>query len=184
MKIAFSLKLTRVNKKLIARTILKFTNQHLYYKDYKMIQERNKWIINVWHTSEAGGFFDNVKGINYNIPWGHTGLGVIHVFIHNSSNLYRMLEGMSVITHELAHAILYIYYKKRRYTLQHNENYAGFNGKKGQRRNFFSGYVHDQLAEKKTRSFSVWQYSPRKKKVTFKVVDIQDVTNSRRKRKI
>ncbi len=183
MKIAYSAKLSNVNQNLISRTILQFTNEHIYNKDYQMINERNQWVINLWHTSEAEGFFEDMTGINYNMPWGHTGKKVIHVFIHNSKNLYKVMEGMSVLTHELAHALLYIYYKSKRYTLKHNENYSGFNGRAGQQRNFASGFVHDQLAEGKIRDFSVWQYSPTKKKITFKVVDIRDVTNSRNKKK-
>jgi len=167
---------------LINRVIYKFTNEHIYYREHTKHVARNQWTIKLLHTSEARGFFEDMRGINYTIPWGHTGNKEVTIFMHNSKDLRKFMENMSVLTHELAHMLLYIYYPGRRYTLRNNENYSGFNGRRGQQRAFASGYVHDQLAEGKTRDFTVYQYVPKHQRIRFKVVDLREVTNSRNRR--
>ena len=184
MDILYSGQLTNVNMALINRVIYKFTNEHIYYKDYQKHQARNEWTVKLLHTSEARGFFEDVTGINYNIPWGHTGNKEVTIFMHNSKDLRKFMENMSVLTHELAHMLLYIYYPGKRYTLRNNENYSGFSGRRGQQRAFASGYVHDQLAEGKVRDFTVYQYVPRHQRIRFKVVDLREVTNSRNRRMV
>ena len=125
-------------------------------------------------------FHPNVNGfLSATMPHGITGWQEVNVFIKDSNGYgLIVLQNASVITHELAHMILMVYYPDRIVKMRHND----FHGKAGDSRKFFSSEVHDRVAESRVRPFK-YPISRWRKKM-FIGVDIEDLVNTRNKNRI
>ena len=175
MEITFTT--NRIDKRLYEQLILYYIYEHYNFKDYKRLQEQDKWKIEIKKTSDfKTSFYNNTAKqdqLDYSLPHGVTGLGKVTCYVQDNNNDMYTMQNMTVICHELAHMILMIYYPDVLVKQRHDDYY----GRAGDDRKFFSSEVHDRIVEGKTKIFN--------RKITlFKTfrfigVDISDITNTR-----
>jgi len=181
MNIEFKTK--HINKKLYQRMILNYIYSHYHHLDYTRYMEQDKWVIKIQDVKDFDvSFYHSATqqdSLDYSIPHGVTGQGDIICYITDSENPLNMLQNMNVICHELAHMILMIYYPNKLV----EQRYDDFYGKKGTQRKFFSSEVHDRVVEGRVKQFEIRNGFTRRK-VKYVGVDIGDITNSRRQRRI
>jgi hypothetical protein len=179
MEINFETK--HLDKKLYQRMILHYIYEHYSYTDHTRLIAQDKWKIIIKPVTAFDNSFyhgSNTDTLDYSIPHGVTGLGDITCYLTDSSNPLIRLQNMSVICHELAHMILMIYYPDA----ITKQRYDDFYGKAGTDRKFFSSEVHDRVAEGRVKQFTY----PLKRfqRIKYVGVDISDLTNSRKERRI
>ncbi len=179
MEIAFETK--HLDKNLYSRMILHYIYEHYSYTDHTRLQEQDKWKIVIKDVKSFDNTFyngSNTDNLDYSIPHGVTGLGDVTCYLTDSTNPLVRLQNMSVICHELAHMILMIYYPDA----ITKQRYDDFYGKTGTDRKFFSSEVHDRVAEGRVKQF---KYPlNRFRRIKYVGVDIEDITNSRKVRRI
>ncbi|MBC8430230.1 MAG: hypothetical protein H8D92_02400 [Pelagibacteraceae bacterium] len=179
MEIAFETK--HLDKNLYSRMILHYIYEHYSYTDHERLREQDKWKINIKDVKSFDNTFyngSNTDNLDYSIPHGVTGLGDVTCYLTDSTNPLVRLQNMSVICHELAHMILMIYYPDA----ITKQRYDDFYGKTGTDRKFFSSEVHDRVAEGRVKQF---KYPlNRFRRIKYVGVDIEDITNSRKVRRI
>ena len=179
MEIAFETK--HLDKNLYSRMILHYIYEHYSYTDHTRLQEQDKWKIVIKDVKSFDNSFyngSNTDNLDYSIPHGVTGLGDVTCYLTDSTNPLVRLQNMSVICHELAHMILMIYYPDA----ITKQRYDDFYGKTGTDRKFFSSEVHDRVAEGRVKQF---KYPlNRFRRIKYVGVDIEDITNSRKVRRI
>lgn len=161
--------------------ILHYIYEHYSYTDHERLREQDKWKINIKDVKSFDNTFyngSNTDNLDYSIPHGVTGLGDVTCYLTDSTNPLVRLQNMSVICHELAHMILMIYYPDA----ITKQRYDDFYGKTGTDRKFFSSEVHDRVAEGRVKQF---KYPlNRFRRIKYVGVDIEDITNSRKVRRI
>ncbi len=161
--------------------ILHYIYEHYSYTDHTRLQEQDKWKIVIKDVKSFDNTFyngSNTDNLDYSIPHGVTGLGDVTCYLTDSTNPLVRLQNMSVICHELAHMILMIYYPDA----ITKQRYDDFYGKTGTDRKFFSSEVHDRVAEGRVKQF---KYPlNRFRRIKYVGVDIEDITNSRKVRRI
>lgn len=133
----------------------------------------NLWTVNVYpvgHKKDDPQFFGFInEKTNINIPHGNTGLYVINLFINDSKNNMILLQNMRMISHEIAHAVMMMYY-----------------GLKNQ--NMFVDAVHDAHKWNDSKLIKFW-YFERKylmfgwKRKKLLILDISEYVNETRKDK-
>ena len=179
MEINFETK--HLDVSLYQKMILHYIYDHYYYKDYTNYMAQDKWKITIVSTKDFDrSFYSGVPNdqLDYSIPHGVTGQGTVICYVTDSNNPLVMLQNMSVICHELAHMILMVYYPNKLTT----QRYDDFYGKAGDQRKFFSSEVHDRAVEGKVKQFKcpkAW-----KRYIKFVGIDIIDITNGRKTRRI
>lgn len=167
------------------RGILEYIFGSIYNKDVVKITEANMWAIELRHTSESNleifkALTDGV--LNQGIPHGITTPTDRRVvcFISSGSGDLRIIENLQVIYHELAHMLLYLYYKNKRATRRHPDKKAAA-GSEGA---FMTTEVHDRVFENKLRNVEFYRdvmFNGKTKTVKFvsRGIDITDITDSR-----
>ena len=179
MEINFETK--NLDVSLYQRMILHYIYEHYHFTDHVRYQLQDKWKITIVSTKEFDrSFYSGVPNdqLDYSIPHGVTGQGTVICYVTDNSNPLIMLQNMSVICHELAHMILMVYYPND----LTSQRYDDFYGKAGDQRKFFSSEVHDRVVEGKVKQFKcpkAW-----KRYIKFVGVDITDITNGRKTRRI
>lgn len=167
------------------RGILEYVFGSIYYKDTSKITEANKWTVELRHTSESDlAVFKalTTEKLNQGIPHGITITTDKRVicFIPSGAGDLRIRESLQVIYHELAHMLLYLYYRNKRATRRNPDK----NARAGTEGAFLTTEVHDRVFEKKMRNVEFYIDTVRNGKIkTTKFVsrglDITDITDSR-----
>lgn len=186
IQIIFSPKLTKITedeKKKYEAGILQWIFQSISYKDSKIIDEVNKWTINIYESHETP--LDQWKALvdgtlNPGIPFGMTIVTskIVNMYIPNISGDMPFLQNFFRIAHELDHMLLAIFYpnKRARRRNQDNLNPPGSEG------NFYTTEVHDRLAEHKIKIVDIyrndWKFL-KSGKIHLVGIDITDLTESR-----
>lgn len=166
------------------RGILEYVFGSIYYKDMAKITEVNKWTIELRHTSESDlAVFKalTTEKLNQGIPHGitiPTDKRVI-CFIPSGAGDMRIIESLQVIYHELAHMLLYLYYKNKKATRRHPDK----NTSAGSEGAFLTTEVHDRVFEKKMRNVEFYRDVIRDGKIksvrfVSRGIDITDITDS------
>jgi len=145
------------------KAILKYLTDHFYHKNYNRFMKLAKLTINIYpvgHKKDNPLFYQHSfidEKRNFSMPHGNTGIDVVNVFIFDTNNYRHTLMNFSVISHELAHAIIMIV---------KSDNFVSF--------------VHFQQEKNKFRSMWFWH-----KKIPrlLRVLDITVKTNLRNKNK-
>jgi hypothetical protein len=165
--------------------ILEYVFGSIYYKDVAKITEANKWTVELRHTSEsdlAAFRALTTEKLSQGIPHGitiPTNKRVI-CFIPSGAGDLRIRESLQVIYHELAHMLLYLYYKNKRATRRHPDK----NERAGTEGAFLTTEVHDRVFEKKLRNVEFYINTVRDGKIkttrfVSRGIDIADITDSR-----
>ena len=165
--------------------IIEYVFGSIYHKDTAKINEVNRWTVELRHTSESNlAVFSalTTEKLSQGIPHGITIPTDRRVvcFIPSGSGDLRIIESLQVIYHELAHMLLYLYYKNRRANRRHQDK----NAKAGTEGAFLTTEVHDRVFEKKLRNIIFYRniiQSGKRKKAKFvtRGLDISDITDSR-----
>jgi hypothetical protein len=179
MQITFHTK--NINSKIYEKCILQYIYQHYYYLDYPRYMKQDKWKIEIMPVSMADISFysnDEKKSLSPQIPHGVTGMNTVKCYILDIDNNMIMLQNFSAIFHELAHMILKIYYPVRASHQRHDDFYS----LKGNKKKFFSSEIHDRATEGKFRQIKV--ITGFRKSITLICLDITDLTNSRKEKRL
>jgi len=159
---------------LYKKSILNYIYDHYHHKDYPRYMEQDDWSIYIKSLSEFNKNFydDDVVNVNYKMAHGVTGMNEVICYLDDNPNNMIFRTNMMVVTHELAHMILKIYYPNKKGILNHNDTWA----KKGSKRNYFSTEVHNRWEDNMNRTFDVNHNGMNH---SFTGVDISDVVNTR-----
>ncbi len=163
-------RLHNINQRLYKRAIMKIFFSHCYYKDKSMRYNFHLWTVNVYPTNDIedrsdywDGLIDGDDKVDKNIPHGNTGLYVINLFIYDQ-NYSRYLEmNMRMASHEIAHAVLMLYYGVPNSDI-------------------FVGYVHKMNNENKIRSLKFWWFNRSLKfvrRIHLRILDVSKMTNTK-----
>lgn len=157
----------------------------IYNKDTAKLNEANSWTVELRHTSESNlAEFKALTSekLNPGIPHGITIATSRRVvcFIPSRSGDLGIIESLQVVYHELAHMLLYLYYKNKRAKRRHKDK----NAAAGSEGPFMTTEVHDRVFEKKLRNVEFFRdkiIGGQTKSVKFvtRGIDITDITDSR-----
>ena len=179
------LKIPASDARVYEEGIIEYLFGSIYYKDTTKINEANRWTIELRHTSESDltAFRAlTTERLNQGIPHGITIATDKRVicFIPSGSGDLRIIESLQVIYHELAHMLLFLYYKNKRASRRHNDK----NARAGSDGAFMTTEVHDRVFERRLRNVTFYreviQGGKRKRaKFVTRGIDITDFTDSR-----
>jgi hypothetical protein len=165
--------------------IIEYVFGSIYHKDTAKIEEVNKWTIELRHTSESDltAFRAlTTETLNQGIPHGitiPTSRRVI-CFIPSGAGDLNIIQNLQVIYHELAHMLLFLYYKNKKANRRHPDK----NAKAGSEGVYLTTEVHDRVFEKKLRNVTFYRDiiqggKPKRAKFVTRGLDITDITDSR-----
>ena len=179
------LKIPASDARVYEEGIIEYLFGSIYYKDTTKINEANRWTVELRHTSESDltAFRAlTTERLNQGIPHGITIATDKRVicFIPSGSGDLRIIESLQVIYHELAHMLLFLYYKNKRASRRHNDK----NARAGSDGAFMTTEVHDRVFERRLRNVTFYreviQGGKRKRaKFVTRGIDITDITDSR-----
>lgn len=170
MKINF-FRLHQINQRLYKRAITKIFFDHCYYKDTKMREQMHRWTVNVYPTNDIedkssywDGLIDVDAKVDKRIPHGNTGLFVINLFILDVKNEFVDNMNFSMTSHEIAHAVIMLYYGTKR-------------------KDLFVDAVHELVKMNKIRTLKFWFFNRSLRfirRVRLRILDITEITNTSR----
>jgi len=172
MKINF-IDCKNINQRLYKKSIHKIFQTWFYYKDSTIRQKFNQWTINfypVGHKKDNQQFFTHIDAVmNINIPHGNTGFYVMNLFINDMKNNMILLQNMRMASHEIAHAVMMMYY--------------GTNNKA-----MFVHTVHGVQSGRASKLIKFWYFERKHlmfgwKRIKLLILDISEYVNETRKDK-
>jgi len=179
------LKIPASDARVYEEGIIEYLFGSIYSRDTAKINEANKWTVELRHSSESQlAVFAalTTEKLNQGIPHGITIATDKRVicFIPSGSGDMRIIESLQVIYHELAHMLLFLYYKNKRANRRHDDK----NAKAGSDGPFMTTEVHDRVFEKKLRNVTFYRDviqggKHKNAKFVTRGIDITDITDSR-----
>jgi len=134
----------------------------------KLMEFETKWTVSFYDlTNTRSEFFDHVKiqegqSINTSMPSGVTGLHVVDLFIHDSTDQMKMRENSDRIQHELMHAILFEVYGNQK--------------RQSDNKLIYVHEVHDRNANGQRFKIDFWyNFQDRWQKLQLSLIDIRNL---------
>jgi len=103
--VEFNFYTQKIDRVFYRKTVIEiFKYWRIYSKDF------NKWTINFYSISSlknSSDFYKHFKEFSTSnkMAWGYTGQKEITIFLLDTNNYFSMLSNISVISHEIGHAV-------------------------------------------------------------------------------